>query len=72
MNPVVVEPTPFGCERASEIFKQRGPFFDFSCTDMTPGEDSYVRLVSSRMPDRSSWASAFYEILNGRASEWLK
>lgn len=60
---------PFGAERARELFEQRGPASSFRDSDLTPGEDSYVRHVWSQLDSgEASWMSAFFNILNDRVT----
>lgn len=62
------EPTPFNRERAEEIWQGRGPCDD-SCGPMTPGENAYVMAIWMAITDgSSSFATAFFEILNGRVA----
>jgi hypothetical protein len=58
-------PTPFGVERAKEIWAARGMCNDISRV-VTPGEDAYVKLVWDTLDGASCWMSAFYLILNGK------
>ena len=59
--------TPFGKERAREIWDKRGAQYDLSNSGMTPGEEEFVREVwDANAFDGSSWISTFLDILNDR------
>ncbi len=55
--------TPFGPERALEIWEQRGPQWDVS-SSITPGEDEYVREIWNSMPANRCWMDAFLSVLH--------
>lgn len=61
----LVDATPFGVERAKEIWEERDAE---NCVShaVTPGEDSYIRNVWEGMPDNTSYMDAFFNILNDR------
>lgn len=62
-----VVPTPFGPERAKEIYSKRGFMLGNIADTITPGEDAYVLAVWDTIKSgSSSWMTAFYEILNNR------
>lgn len=54
-------PTPFGSERAEEIWAQRGQQHDLFSA-MTAGEDEYVRRVWDTLGGTSCWSDAFHRI----------
>lgn len=58
-------PTPFGKERAEEIWAQRGHQHAVEHA-MSPGEVSYVSTVLRTKPGDWCWMNVFFEILNGR------
>ena len=59
-----VTPTPFGVERAREIWAQRGSQHEVE-SKMTDGEKAYVKAVWDALPGESCWMTAFFLILNG-------
>lgn len=68
----VVQPVPFGSERAEEVFVAArdkpgcGPFSDRIDKYLTDGELAYVSAVWDCMPGSSSWWDAFNAIRRGR------
>ena len=57
-----VTPTPFGPERAQELWDARG--IQWNMSHLTPGEDAYVRQVWDTIrSDSSTWMTAFFRIL---------
>ena len=59
-------PTAFGAERAKAIYAQRGIAGDLSRSDMTPGEDAYVKQVWRAMPSNTCWMDALSCIAKGK------
>jgi hypothetical protein len=58
-----LEPTPFGRERAAELWAGKGPCGELRTTG---GEDAYVRAVWASLNDpSSSWMTAFWKIHDG-------
>lgn len=61
-------PTPFGVDRAQEIWNARGAQW---ALDLTPGEAAYVHFVWDEIQDgSSSFMTAFLAILNGKVTPW--
>ena len=59
-------PTPFGKERAKEIWKNRDPHDNSVSKNMTPGEIAYVHEVWETLKDTASFSTAFTLILFGK------
>jgi len=59
-------PTPFGPDRAHQIWEARGHENDFSRA-LTDGEDEYVRQVWDAMPETSTYQDAFFRVMWGEA-----
>jgi hypothetical protein len=59
-----IEPTPFGADRALEIWENKGPAAAYV---LTPGEDAYVKQVWDLLGDESSWTTALMNIAHGGA-----
>jgi hypothetical protein len=55
--------TPFGVERAEEIWARRGLQNKVTVAE---GEDTYVSELWAQMDGNTCWMTAFFEILNGR------
>ena len=72
-----VIPTPFGKERADEIFEQckadakHGPWTDQLSNNLTHGEIAFVHCVWDCMNGNSSFSSAFFVIRNEMTKAYL-
>jgi len=59
------KPTPFGRERAEELWAARGLQWDME-EKLTPGENAYVNQVWMTLPGTSTWMDAFFRIRDGK------
>jgi hypothetical protein len=58
-------------ERAQEIWDARKCVPGYGL-QATPEEDAYVKRVWDALPGDTSWMTAFYLVLNGKAEEQLR
>lgn len=55
-------PTPFGRERAAEIWEGRTSQNSIDRC-VTPGENAYIRAIWEQMPDETAYMDAFFYIM---------